>query len=72
MAQNGKLKLEQTWKKNMLDGPFSMYYESGVKNEEGTYAAGKYEGKRFMYNEKGRKISEATFEKGVLMEGESF
>jgi antitoxin component YwqK of YwqJK toxin-antitoxin module len=67
--ENGTLKMEQQWEKNILNGPYVTYYKNGHKEEEGTYKDGAYDGKRYMYNQQGKKISEAVFRKGNLVEG---
>ncbi|MGA2507805.1 MAG: toxin-antitoxin system YwqK family antitoxin [Chitinispirillaceae bacterium] len=67
--ENGNVKMEQTWEKNVLNGPYVTYYKNGKKEEEGSYKDGAYDGKRYMYNENGKKISEAVFQNGTLVEG---
>ena len=69
--ENSNLKMEQMWEKNILNGPYTTYYQNGKKEEEGNYKDGAYDGKRYMYNKQGKKISEAVFVKGNLVEGRS-
>jgi len=72
--QNGNLKAEHTYDKNILNGPFKIYSEkTGKMIESGEYLNGQYHGDRIMYNENsGMKKSRAVYENGTRTFGEFF
>jgi len=53
-------------KTGFLDGPATMYFESGVKESEAHYKAGMLDGKTVAYYESGAKKAEAEYKEGVL------
>ncbi len=69
---NGNLKKEETYLKNVLDGPMTLYYEDGKKETACHYKNGRIHGLKQQWQENGRLCAKATYENGKFIEGTSY
>jgi uncharacterized protein len=64
VAYNGRVQYKQTYKNDLLDGPYEYYYESGVLWTTGNYKDGKHEGLWKSYFSTGKLVKIIHYEKG--------
>lgn len=61
---NGKVKMESSFKKGKKDGLFKVWFESGLLNEIRHYRKNEMDGQWTTWNDKGIKVGEAGYRKG--------
>ena len=65
--ENGRIKLEATFKDGQPEGKATAWHENGQKAREGTFKDGKEDGKGTKWYENGQMKSEITYKDGKII-----
>ena len=65
--ENGKIRIESTYKGGNLDGEYKEYYDNGNIHIESTYKGGNLDGEYKEYYKNGKIYSECSYKNGYLI-----
>ncbi|NLF42071.1 MAG: hypothetical protein GX587_05190, partial [Bacteroidales bacterium] len=70
--ENGEVHLKATYKDDMLDGPYTIFYDSGKQAISGAYVADKRNGDWFFYTTSGEVKKRQLYKNGDLIKEQIF